>query len=177
MPREAVCLAVSSRVRRNFGEKFASRYFRAWYKMACGSSHWRSQWSNAEGETCRIMAGIQLSLWCAIFRFKDRDRREVAMSEIAEKLKKRKEQLKESPLPFWTNLWNHVSRSCNLIGWSIDRAQPDSHSCRKRWGICLTRQKTSNMLDIFLTATRENGWANCLARHFAQLFPHVCGGL
>ena len=25
--------------------------------------------------------------------------------------------------------------------------------------------------------TRGNGWAICLARHFAQLFPHVCGGL
>ena len=91
--------------------------------------------------------------------------------------------------PFCTKLWRHVSRPCNLIGWSIDRAQPDSHSCRKRQGIYLARQKVSNIMNIFLMAlqgefltkispnTWGNGWADCLARHFAQLFPHVCGGL
>ena len=25
--------------------------------------------------------------------------------------------------------------------------------------------------------TLGKSWVNCLARHFAQLFPHVCGGI
>ena len=89
---------------------------------------------------------------------------------------------------FNSKLWSHMSRPCNFIGWSRNRAQPDSHNCHKRWGICFARQKISNMFDIFLTAswgdfspkfrrTREkNGWENCLARHFAQLSPNLCGG-
>ena len=51
------------------------------------------------------------------------------------------------------------------------------------------KSQISNMLDSWDFAsrgeiptktsphTRGNGWAICLARHFAQLFPHVCGGL
>ena len=87
-----------------------------------------------------------------------------------------------------------VTWLCNaflLHGWLIKLSQcvRQSHDCRTHWGICLARPKISNMFDFILTASRGefltktlphtwgNGWASCLARNFAQLFPHVCGRL
>ena len=104
----------------------------------------------------------------------------------------------EKPVTFIINLslhgkcllngkWLKCCHSSNLGLHYI--AKPDSYIHRTRWGICLSRQKISNMTDIFLSAlrgeiltktpphTRGNSWANCLARSFAKLFPLVCGGL
>ena len=79
-----------------------------------------------------------------------------------------------------------ISSSDTILNrWS----QLDSHDGRTDWGICLARPKISNMFDFILTASQGeflttislhtwgNGWANHLARQFAQLFPQVCGGL
>ena len=72
--------------------------------------------------------------------------------------------------------------------WAMQFLLDDRLAARFSW-LLHTVQKISNKFDIFLTATRGefltensqhtggNGWANCLARNFVQLFPHVCGGL
>ena len=127
VPREAVCSAVSSRVRQSFGEKFASRgredkirhvgYFwpreanssmcaaivRIWLSLVNQPSnenalhiHVTSEFMMASGSVVSefMLEEKLVELWpeysclydVSSTEFKNRDRREVAMSEIAEKL-------------------------------------------------------------------------------------------
>ena len=44
-----------------------------------------------------------------------------------------------------SKLWSQMVWPCNFIGWSMNRVQPDTDNCCKRWGITSRGKKISSI--------------------------------